>query len=192
MRREVAIARLAWERLVSTSRCLDLHANLAVLTPLPASPYDACHNVAALFHIATTMDIQDPGVFNKPWLSMTFGRWTTWLATIIAVAVNTEGKREIVGLHIGPFELAAPPRALGPQRAGLRAQNAAKHGSCSNAPSVHPARPPRRQPHAMDFPVPYRVKLHSTNPLERLNNIYYREDVIAPKEVAGMTRHQRR
>jgi len=32
------------------------------------------------------------------------GGRTTSVAAIIAVAVNTEGKREIVGLHIGPLE----------------------------------------------------------------------------------------
>ncbi len=37
----------------------------------------------------------------------TASRFTVSVAAIIAVAANTEGKREIVGLHVGPSEAEA-------------------------------------------------------------------------------------
>ncbi|BCI70133.1 IS256 family transposase [Sphingomonas paucimobilis] len=187
------------------------------------------------------------------WLDATYlkvrrGGRIVSVAAIIAVAVNTEGKREIVGLHIGPSEAevfwsdflkdlarrgltgvrlvisdaheglkaaitrvlsatAALPRPLHAQCAGIRPQGP-EHGRCRRHPPVflqpdHAAatqvwRQVADQLRArwpklgtcmdeaehdvlayMTFPEQHRVKLHSTNPLERLNKeVKRRADVV--------------
>ena len=103
--------------------------------------------------------------------------------------------------------MAALPRSLDAQRAILRAQRPAKHGRGRLTPSIiHPDRPSASQAlrHVadqlrskwpklaafidesetdvlahMDFPPQHRAKLHSTNPLERLNKeVKRRADVV--------------
>ncbi len=188
-----------------------------------------------------------------PWLDATYlkqreGGRITSVAAIIAVAVNTDGKREIVGLHIGPskadllvdvppeepdpprpawhkardlgrargqgrnppgdgLNVAKMPRSLDAQRAVLRAKSPAEHGlSRLRQAFIQFDRPSASQTlrHVadqlrgkwpklgafadeseadalahMDFPAPHRAKLHSTNPLERLNKeVKRRADVV--------------
>jgi putative transposase len=173
------------------------------------------------------------------------------MAAIIAVAVNTEGRREIVGLHDRPLggrafwsrvpegpdaarsagvklvisdaheglkaaiaegagrHLAALPRALHAQRAGLRANKGQRQMVfAAIRQDLRPARSrPRHQQWRvvadqlreklaqarrdawttaehdvlayMDFPKEHRTKIHSTNPLERLNKeVKRRADVV--------------
>jgi len=188
------------------------------------------------------------------WLDATYlkqreGGRIVSVAAIIAVAVNTEGKREIVGLHIGPSEaetfwasflkslvrrgLRGVQLVISDAHEGLKAAirrgMAASWQRCrvhwvSNALAyapktqqsmvaaalrqafIQPDRPAASQMlrHVadqlhekrpklagfideaetdvlthMDFPAPHRVKLHSTNPLERLNKeVKRRADVV--------------
>jgi transposase-like protein len=73
---------------------------------------------------------------------------------MITVAVDTDGKREIVGLHIGPSE--AEPFWTSFLRDLVR-----------------------RGHTYMAFPSQHRTTLHSTNPLERLNKeVTRRADVV--------------
>ena len=55
------------------------------------------------------LDCPLPGDWPYLWLDATYlkqreGGRIVSVAAIIAVAVNTDGKREVVGLHIGPSE----------------------------------------------------------------------------------------
>ncbi|TBW31606.1 IS256 family transposase, partial [Siculibacillus lacustris] len=79
------------------------------------------------------------------------------VAVIVAVGVNTDGRREVLGMDIGPSEAetfwTGFLRKLA--RRGLRGVA------------------------YMSFPAPHRAKLHSTNPLERLNGeIKRRTEVV--------------
>lgn len=188
------------------------------------------------------------------WLDATYlkqreGGRITSVAAIIAVAVNTEGKREIVGLHIGPTEaetfwstflksmvrrgLHGVKLVISDAHEGLKAAIRRVMGSTWQRCRVHwmrnaqayvpkaqqnmvsaalrqafiqPDRPLASQTlrHVadqlrdkwpklgafiddseadvlahMDFPVQHRAKLHSTNPLERLNKeVKRRADVV--------------
>ena len=181
----------------------------------------------------------------------------TSVAAIIAVAVNTDGKREIVGLHIGPSEaetfwssflkslarrgLCGIKLVVSDAHEGLKAAVRRVFGAGWQRCRVHWMRnalayvpktqqsmvaaalrqaflqPDRAQASAMlrhladqfrqkwpklaafiddsetevlsylDFPEPHRGKLHSTNPLERLNKeVKRRADVVGifPNEAA--------
>ena len=188
------------------------------------------------------------------WLDATYlkqreGGRVVSVAAIIAVAANTEGRREIVGLHIGPSEaepfwsfflkgllrrgLSGVKLVISDAHEGLKAAIAKTFGATWQRCRVHwmrnaLARVPKAQ-HAMasaalrqaflqpdaasasqtwrhvadqlrgkwpklasfmdesehdvlaymTFPVQHRVKLHSTNPLERLNKeVKRRADVV--------------
>ena len=188
------------------------------------------------------------------WLDATYlkqreGGRIVSVAAIIAVAVNTEGKREIVGLYIGPSEaetfwstflksmvhrgLRGVKLVISDAHEGLKAAIRRVMGSSWQRCRVHwmrnalsyvpkaqqsmvsaalrqafiqPDRPNASQTlrHVadqlrakwpklgtfideseadvlahMDFPVQHRTKLHSTNPLERLNKeVKRRADVV--------------
>lgn len=75
-----------------------------------------------------------------------------FVAATIAVAVNTEGWREVVGLHIGPSE----PETF--WSSFLRNLGGA-------APGLHPARS-RQSSQTLRHPADqHGTKIHSTNPL---------------------------
>jgi transposase-like protein len=75
------------------------------------------------------------------WLDATYlkqreGGRIVSVAAIIAVAVNTEGKREVVGLHIGPSEAEAfwstePPSWV--RRGWIRVSRGGAHGDPRHA-----------------------------------------------------------
>ena len=188
------------------------------------------------------------------WLDATYlkqreGGRVTSVAAIIAVAVNTEGKREIIGLHIGPSEaetfwatflkslvrrgLRGTKLVISDAHEGLKAAIRRVMGSTWQRCRVHWMRNaqsyvPKAQQNMvsaalrqafiqpdrtnanqtlrhvadqlrgkwpklgafideseadvlahMDFPASHRAKLHSTNPLERLNKeVKRRADVV--------------
>src|ERR1700737_2350079 len=196
------------------------------------------------------------------WLDATYlkqreGGRIVSVAAIIAVAVNTDGKREIVGLHIGPAEaetfwssflkslarrgLRGITLVISDAHEGLKAATRRVFGAAWQRCRVHWMRnalayvpktqqsmvaaalrqaflqPDRAQASAMlrhvadqlrpkwpklaafiddtktdvlsylDFPEQHRSKLHSTNPLERLNKeVKRRADVVGifPNEAA--------
>lgn len=117
----------------------------------------------------------------------------TSVAAVIAVAANTEGRREIVDLHIGPSEAKVfwsdflkklKRRGL----KGVRLVISDAHKGLKAADQVRNRRPKLATfmdsseydlLAYMDFPSQHRTELHSTNPLERLNKeLKRRADVV--------------
>ena len=248
----VAVIQEAWIAGVSTRRVDDLVQAMGLSGISKSSVSKLCKDI----------DERVMGFLQRPltgewpylWLDATYlkvreGGRVVSVAVIVAVAVTTEGRREIVGLHIGPSEAeifwtdflrdlvkrgltgvklvisdaheglkAAIRRVLGAtwQRcrvhwtrnalayvpkahqtmvaAGLRQafqqpdQAAARAGLCHFADQLH-NRWPKLKVFVddslddvlayMSFPAQHRTKLHSTNPLERLNKeIKRRADVV--------------
>ena len=248
----VAVIQEAWIAGVSTRRVDDLVQAMGLSGISKSSVSKLCKDI----------DERVTGVLQRPltgewpylWLDATYlkvreGGRVISVAVIVAVAVTTEGRREIVGLHIGPSEAeifwtdflrdlvkrgltgvklvisdaheglkAAIRRVLGAtwQRcrvhwtrnalayvpkahqtmvaAGLRQafqqpDQAAARASLSHFADQLHNRWPKLKVFVddslddvlayMSFPAQHRTKLHSTNPLERLNKeIKRRADVV--------------
>ena len=251
----VAVIQEAWVSGVSTRRVDDLVQAMGLSGISKSTVSKLCKDIDD--RVNAFLDRPLVGDWPYLWLDATYlkqreGGRIVSVAAIIAVAANTDGKREIVGLHIGPSEaetfwatflkslvrrglargearhlrcprgpqgrnppghgrvLATVPRALDAQRPILRRQRSAEHGVGRPAPGVHPGGPGKRQPDApphrrpaaresgrswrlfiddsetdvlahMDFPAQHRTKIHSTNPIERLNK--------EVKRRAGRRRH---
>jgi transposase-like protein len=248
----VAVIQEAWIAGVSTRRVDDLVQAMGLSGISKSSVSKLCKDIDE----RVTSFLQRPlaGEWPYLWLDATYlkvreGGRVVSVAVIVAVAVTTEGRREIVGLHIGPSEAeifwtdflrdlvkrgltgvklvisdaheglkAAIRRVLGAtwQRcrvhwtrnalayvpkahqtmvaAGLRQafqqpdQAAARASLSQFADQLH-NRWPKLKVFVddslddvlayMSFPVQHRTKLHSTNPLERLNKeIKRRADVV--------------
>jgi putative transposase len=248
----VAVIQEAWIAGVSTRRVDDLVQAMGLSGISKSSVSKLCKDIDE----RVTSFLQRPlaGEWPYLWLDATYlkvreGGRVVSVAVIVAVAVTTEGRREIVGLHIGPSEAeifwtdflrdlvkrglagiklvisdaheglkAAIRRVLGAtwQRcrvhwtrnalayvpkahqtmvaAGLRQafqqpdQAAARASLSDFADQLH-NRWPKLKIFVddslddvlayMSFPAQHRTKLHSTNPLERLNKeIKRRADVV--------------
>jgi putative transposase len=248
----VAVIQEAWIAGVSTRRVDDLVQAMGLSGISKSSVSKLCKDIDE----RVTSFLQRPlaGEWPYLWLDATYlkvreGGRVVCVAVIVAVAVTTEGRREIVGLHIGPSEAeifwtdflrdlvkrgltgiklvisdaheglkAAIRRVLGAtwQRcrvhwtrnalayvpkthqtmvaAGLRQAfqqpdpAAARASLCHFADQLH-NRWPKLKVFVddslddvlayMSFPAQHRTKLHSTNPLERLNKeIKRRADVV--------------
>jgi putative transposase len=248
----VAVIQEAWIAGVSTRRVDDLVQAMGLSGISRSSVSKLCKDIDE----RVTSFLQRPltGEWPYLWLDATYlkvreGGRVVSVAVIVAVAVTTEGRREIVGLHIGPSEAeifwtdflrdlvkrgltgiklvisdaheglkAAIRRVLGAtwQRcrvhwtrnalayvpkahqtmvaAGLRQafqqpDQAAARASLSHFADQLHNRWPKLKVFVddslddvlayMSFPVQHRTKLHSTNPLERLNKeIKRRADVV--------------
>jgi putative transposase len=248
----VAVIQEAWIAGVSTRRVDDLVQAMGLSGISKSSVSKLCKDIDE----RVTSFLQRPlaGEWPYLWLDATYlkvreGGRVVSVAVIVAVAVTTEGRREIVGLHIGPSEAeifwtdflrdlvkrglagiklvisdaheglkAAIRRVLGAtwQRcrvhwtrnalayvpkahqtmvaAGLRQafqqpDQAAARASLSHFADQLHNRWPKLKIFVddslddvlayMSFPAQHRTKLHSTNPLERLNKeIKRRADVV--------------
>ena len=248
----VAVIQEAWIGGVSTRRVDDLVQAMGLAGISKSTVSKLCKDIDDRVNAF----LERPLVGDWPylWLDATYlkqreGGRITSVAAIIAVAVNTDGKREIVGLHIGPSEaemfwatflkslvrrgLRGTKLVISDAHEGLKAAIRRVMSSSWQRCRVHwvrnaqayvpkgqqnmvsaalrqaflqPDHPSASQAlrHVadqlrskwpklagfidesetdvlahMDFPVQHRAKLHSTNPLERLNKeVKRRADVV--------------
>src|SRR6202049_1474254 len=103
----IAVIQEAWIGGVSTRRVDDLVQAMGLSGISKSSVSKLCKDIDD--RVGAFLDRPLVGDWPYLWLDATYlkqregGRIVT-VAAIIAVAANTEGKREIVGLHIGPSE----------------------------------------------------------------------------------------
>ena len=248
----VAVIQEAWIGGVSTRRVDDLVQAMGLAGISKSTVSKLCKDIDD--RVNAFLDRPLVGDWPYLWLDATYlkqreGGRITSVAAIIAVAVNTDGKREIVGLHIGPSEaetfwamflkslvrrgLHGTKLVISDAHEGLKAairrvmssswqrcrvhwmRNAQSYvpkgqqnmvAAALRQAFIHPDRPSASQAlrHVadqlrskwpklaafidesetdvlahMDFPASHRAKLHSTNPLERLNKeVKRRADVV--------------
>jgi putative transposase len=248
----VAVIQEAWVGGVSTRRVDDLVQAMGLAGISKSTVSKLCKDIED--RVGAFLDRPLSGEWPYLWLDATYlkqreGGRIVSVAAIIAVAANTEGKREIVGLHIGPSEaetfwstflksmvrrgLRGVKLVISDAHEGLKAairrvlsstwQRCRVHwmrNALSYVPKgqqsmvsaalrqafIQPDRPAAGQTlrHVadqlrvkwpklgvfiddseadvlahMDFPSQHRVKIHSTNPLERLNKeVKRRADVV--------------
>ena len=258
----VAVIQEAWISGVSTRRVDDLVQAMGLAGISKSTVSKLCKDIDD--RVNAFLDRPLVGDWPYLWLDATYlkqreGRRIVSVAAIIAVAANTEGKREIVGLHIGPSEaetfwstflkslvrrgLRGTKLVVSDAHEGLKAAIRRVMGASWQRCRVHWMRnalsyvPKGQQSMAsaalrqafiqpdrtnasqtlrhvadqlrakwpklgtfmddseadvlahMDFPVQHRTKIHSTNPVERLNNeVKRRADVVGifPNEASIM------
>src|SRR3989440_1442155 len=103
----VAVIQEAWIGGVSTRRVEDLVQAMGLAGISKSQVSKLCKDIDE--RVSAFLDRPLAGDWPYLWLDATYlkqreGGRIVAVAAIIAVAVNTEGKREIVGLHIGPSE----------------------------------------------------------------------------------------
>jgi putative transposase len=248
----VAVIQEAWVSGVSTRRVDDLVQAMGLAGISKSTVSKLCRDIDD--RVNAFLDRPLTGEWPYLWLDATYlkqreGGRIVSVAAIIAVAVNTEGKREIVGLHIGPSEaetfwssflkslarrgLRGVKLVVSDAHEGLKAAIRRVFGSSWQRCRVHWMRnalshvpkgqqsmvsaalrqafiqPDRVQASQtlrhvadqlrqkwpklaafideseadvlahLDFPSQHRTKIHSTNPLERLNKeVNRRADVV--------------
>ena len=256
----VAVIQEAWISGVSTRRVDDLVQAMGLSGISKSQVSKLCKEIDERVH--AFLDRPLAGEWPYLWLDATYlkqreGGRIVSVAAIIAVAANSDGRREIVGLHIGPSEaetfwstflrslarrgLRGVKLVISDAHEGLTAAIRRVFGASWQRCRVHWMRnvlahvprtqqsmvaaalrqaflqPDRAQASQMlrhvadqlrpkwpklatliddsetdvlsylDFPEPHRSKLHSTNPLERLNKeVKRRADVVGifPNEAA--------
>ncbi len=248
----VAVIQEAWINGVSTRRVDDLVQAMGLNGISKSQVSKLCKDIDERVNVFLSRPLE--GDWPYVWLDATYlklreGGRVVSVAAIIAVAVNTEGRREIVGLHIGPSEaepfwsgflrsllrrgLKGVKLVISDAHEGLKAAITKVMGATWQRCRVHwmrnglayvpkgqqtmvaaAMRQAFLQPDAesasqtwrhvadqlrnrwpklaghmdesehavlafMDFPSQHRVKLHSVNPLERLNKeVKRRSDVV--------------
>ena len=248
----VAVIQEAWVGGVSTRRVDDLVQAMGLSGIGKSTVSKLCKEIDE--RVNAFLDRPLVGEWPYLWLDATYlkqreGGRIVSVAAIIAVAANTEGRREIVGLHIGPSEaetfwstflksmlrrgLRGVKLVISDAHEGLKAAIRRVMGASWQRCRVHWMRSalayvPRGQQSIvsaalrqafiqpdrgtaaqtlrhvadqlrvkwpklgafiddsevdvlahMDFPAPHRTKVHSTNPLERLNKeVKRRADVV--------------
>jgi putative transposase len=239
----VAVIQEAWIGGVSTRRVDDLVQAMGLSGIGKSTVSKLCKDIDD--RVNAFLERPLTGDWPYLWLDATYlkqreGGQIRTVAVIIAVAVNTEGKREIVGLHIGPSEaeifwstflkslvrrgLRSTRLVISDAHEGLKAAIRRVLGSTWQRCRVHWMRNAQAyvskgqqaftqldHPHAtqtmrhladqlrdkwpklgafideteadvlayMNFPAQHRVKIHSTNPIERLNKeVKRRADVV--------------
>ena len=256
----VAVIQEAWISGVSTRRVDDLVQAMGLSGISKSQVSKLCKDIDERVHVFLSRPLD--GEWPYLWLDATYlkqreGGRVVSVAAIIAVAANTEGRREIVGLHIGPSEAepfwstflksllrrglkgvklvvsdaheglkAAIAKVFGAtwqrcrvhwmrnalahvskgqhtmvaaamRQAFLQADDDAAHQTWRHVADQLRQRWPKLAAFMdssehdvlayMSFPAQHRVKLHSTNPLERLNKeVKRRADVVGifPNEQA--------
>ena len=256
----VAVIQEAWVGGVSTRRVDELVQAMGLTGIGRSTVSKLCRDIDE--RVGAFLDRPLEGEWPYLWLDATYlkqreGGRIVSVAAIIAVAVNTDGKREIVGLHIGPSEaetfwsaflksllrrgLRGVKLVISDAHEGLKAairrvfgaswqrcrvhwmRNALAHvpkgqqsmvSAALRQAFIQPDRASASQTlrHVadqlrakwpklgafiddsepdvlahMNFPVQHRTKIHSTNPLERLNKeVNRRADVVGifPNEAA--------
>ena len=103
----VAVIQEAWINGVSTRKVDELVQAMGMTGISKSSVSKLCKDIDERVHAFLKRPLS--GDWPYPWLDATYlkvreGGRIVSVAAIIAVAVNTDGKREIVGLHIGPSE----------------------------------------------------------------------------------------
>jgi putative transposase len=106
----VAVIQEAWISGVSTRRVDDLVQAMGLSGISKSTVSKLCRDIDE--RVGAFLDRPLTGEWPYLWLDATYlkqreGGRIVSVAAIIAVAVNTDGKREIVGLHIGPSEAEA-------------------------------------------------------------------------------------
>jgi putative transposase len=106
----VAVIQEAWIGGVSTRRVEDLVQAMGLSGISKSTVSKLCQDIDE--RVNSFLDRPLEGEWPYLWLDATYlkqrqGGRIVSVAAIIAVAANTDGKREIVGLHIGPSEAAA-------------------------------------------------------------------------------------
>jgi putative transposase len=248
----VAVIQEAWISGVSTRRVDDLVQAMGLSGISKSTVSKLCKDIDDRVHAFLERPLE--GAWPYLWLDATYlkqreGGRIVSVAAIIAVAANTEGKREIVGLHIGPSEaetfwatflkslvkrgLRGTKLVISDAHEGLKGAIRRVMGASWQRCRVHWMRnalayvPKGQQSMAsaalrqafiqpdrtnasqtlrhvadqlrgkwpklgafidgseadvlahMDFPAQHRTKLHSTNPIERLNKeVKRRADVV--------------
>ena len=248
----VAVIQEAWIGGVSTRKVDDLVQAMGLTGISKSQVSKLCKEIDE--RVSAFLDRPLEGEWPYLWLDATYlrqreGGRVVSVAAIIAVAVNTEGKREIVGLHIGPSEaetfwsgflkslvrrgLRGVKLVISDAHEGLKHAIAKVMGATWQRCRVHWVRnalahvpkgqhtvvaaairqaflQPDRESASqtwrhvadqlrtrwpklgtlmdesetdvlayMTFPAPHRTKLHSVNPLERLNKeVKRRSDVV--------------
>ncbi|MBL7405405.1 transposase, partial [Escherichia coli] len=103
----VAVIQEAWIAGVSTRRVDDLVQAMGLSGISKSSVSKLCKDIDERVNAFLTRPLS--GAWPYLWLDATYlkvreGGRIVSVAAIVAVAVDTEGRREIVGLHIGPSE----------------------------------------------------------------------------------------
>jgi putative transposase len=103
----IAVIQEAWIAGVSTRKVDDLVQAMGLTGISKSQVSKLCKDIDE--RVNAFLDRPLEGEWPYLWLDATYlrqreGRRVVSVAAIIAVAANTEGKREIVGLHIGPSE----------------------------------------------------------------------------------------
>ena len=137
----VAVIQEAWVSGVSTRRVDDLVQAMGLAGISKSTVSKLCKDIDD--RVGAFLDRPLAGEWPYLWLDATYlkqreGGRIVSVAAIIAVAANTEGKREIVGLHIGPSEAEtfwatflksmAPPRPARGEAGHLRRARGAEGG----------------------------------------------------------------
>ena len=110
----IAVIQEAWIGGVSTRRVDELVQAMGLSGISKSQVSKLCKDIDERVH--ALLDRPLLGEWPYLWLDATYlkqreGGRIVSVAAIIAVAVNTDGKREIVGLHIGPSEAETSGRA---------------------------------------------------------------------------------
>ena len=159
----MAVIQEAWVSGVSTRRVDDLVQAMGLSGISKSTVSKLCKDIDD--RVGAFLDRPLGGEWPYLWLDATYlkqreGGRIVSVAAIIAVAANTEGKREIVGLHIGPIggrdvlgdlpQEHGPPRPARREAGDLRRARGAEGGDPPGGRRLLAALPRAHDPNAID------------------------------------------